>query len=60
MVTADYMTEAMKIENVVRQGDALSTTLLHVVLEGIVRERGCSRTIMQSSTQIIAYATILF
>ena len=50
------LTRPIKIEIGVRQGDALSTTLFNIVLDGAVRAAGITGTIAQSSKQVIAYA----
>ncbi|CAH1371709.1 unnamed protein product, partial [Tenebrio molitor] len=40
----------------VRQGDALSTTLFNIALDGVIKAAGLDRAITVSATQAIAYA----
>lgn len=56
VVTSEGTTEDISIETGVRQGDALSTTLFNIALEGAVRAAGISGNIAHSSKQLLAYA----
>jgi hypothetical protein len=51
------MTEGLGIERVLRQGDALSTTLVNIVLEKVKRniETTTNGTIFNRTRQYVAY-----
>lgn len=55
-LTREGTTEEINIQRGVRQGDALSTTLFNIALDGTVKATGMYETIIRSSWQLIAYA----
>jgi hypothetical protein len=54
--TTEGVTNEINIERGVRQGDALSTTLFNIALDGAIKAAGLDRAITVSATQVIAYA----
>jgi hypothetical protein len=56
--TTEGVTNEINIERGVRQGDALSTTLFNIALDGAIKAAGLDRAIAitVSATQVIAYA----
>ena len=56
VATQDGDTADINIRKGVRQGDALSTTLFNIALNGTIEATNIRRTIIYSSKQLIAYA----
>lgn len=56
IMTSEGTTDNIIIQKGVRQGDALSTTLFNIALDGAIKETNIKNTLIGSSTQIIAYA----
>lgn len=49
-------TNNFEVNRGVRQGDALSATLFIIALEKVIRNTGCTGTIINKENQVIAYA----
>lgn len=57
VITNEGATEEVEIQTGVRQGDALSTTLFNIALDGVISASGIERSsIISSTVQAIAYA----
>jgi hypothetical protein len=54
--TAEGVTNEINIKRGVRQGDALSSTLINIALDGAIKAAGLDRAITVSAFQVIAYA----
>lgn len=56
VITPEGITDPVQVTKGLRQGDGLSAALFNIALEGVIRECNITGSLIQKSSQVVAYA----